>query len=251
MGATAAAPAEGPLALLVDADAALLAGPALHMLRQNGVAIDHAATPDAALAAIAERRYALVLLEVAEAAFDGSDLCQRIVAVEGPPVMIWSRQAELLDRVAGLELGADDFVSKHAHPLELLARTRAMLRRRRTYVRSSEPELEPGSWMFDAELNSVSSWRGARSWLTPATAALLRHLCARPRTLVSRDEIVAQLSDGDLAPRTVDIFVSRLRRSLAEADEADRLIRTAPRKGYLLDASVTDRGGRILLRLQG
>jgi two-component system OmpR family response regulator len=240
---------EAPVALFVDADARLLAGPALHMLRQNGLAIDHAATAEAALAALEAHSYAMVILEIAAEGFDGPDLCRRIVAAEGPPVMIWSRQRDLVDQVAGLELGADDYVAKAAHPLELLARSRAMLRRRRGLPRDPAAMLSPGAWTFDETLNCVASWRGTRSWLTPGGAALLRLFCARPREPIERMEIVDRLNERELALRTVDIFVSRLRRALAASDDAGKLIRTIPRKGYLLDAAVQPWTTGVLIRM--
>lgn len=241
--------AEAPTALFVDADAGLLAGPALHMLRQSGLVIDHVATAEAALQALAAQRYSMVILELAADGFDGADLCQRIVAADGPPVMIWSRHGELVDRVAGLELGADDYVAKAAHPLELLARTRAMLRRRRGPLRGAAATLPVGAWAFDESLGCITSWRGARSWLTPGGAALLRLFCARPREHIAREEIVQRLNERELALRTVDIFVSRLRRALSASDDAGKLIRTVPRKGYLLDAAVQPWSPGVLIRM--
>lgn len=230
-------------ALLVDGDPEIRSAAALHMLRQNGIAIEQAADPATALAALDRRAFNLVILELAGADYDGADLCRRIVERGGPPVLVWSLRAAALDQVAGLELGAEDYVAKTAHPLELLARARAILRRARSSAAlppSAGPQLEPGSWLYDPQVNSVRSWRGARVWLRPASSALLGVLCAHPRQSIEREALLQAVSRGSngVAVRTVDVVVSRLRRSLEACDGGGYLVRTIRPKGYLFDAAV-------------
>lgn len=240
-------------ALLIDPDPEIRSAAALHMLRQNGVAIDQAATAEAGLEAIDRRAYNLVILELAAADYDGPDLCHRIVERAGPPVLVWSARAAPLDQVAGLELGAEDYVAKTAHPLELLARTRAILRRGRAGKASDRPgdaELGPNTWLFDERVNSIRSWQGQRVWLRPASSGLLRMLCERPREQISREELLRGVSRGEgaVALRTIDVIVSRLRRSLEACDGGGYLIRTVRPTGYLFDASVEAGEAGVLFR---
>ena len=240
-------------ALLIDPDPEVCSASALHMLRQNGISIDQAATPDAALEALRRRSYNLVILELAASDFDGSDLCRRVVERHGPPVLVWSARAAPLDQVAGLELGAEDYLAKTAHPLELLARARTILRRglaTRPQAANSGPQLAPGSWIFDDRVNSLRSWRGGRVWLRPASSGLLAVLCARPREPISRDDLLPAVSRGaeEVAARTVDVVVSRLRRSLEACDGGGYLIRTIRPTGYLFDAVVEPMDGGLMIR---
>ena len=224
------------------------------MLRQNGVAIDQAATPEAALEAMTRRTYNLVILELAATDYDGADLCRRVVERAGPPVLVWSARAAPLDQVAGLELGAEDYVAETAHPLELLARTRAILRRGRAgkvAERSGgDADSAPNTWLFDERVNSIRSWQGQRVWLRPASSGLLRMLCERPREQISREELLRGVSRGDgaVALRTIDVIVSRLRRSLEACDGGGYLIRTVRPTGYLFDAAVETGAAGVLFR---
>lgn len=241
-------------ALLIDPDPEIRSAAALHMLRQNGVAVDQAATAEAALEAIARRAYNLIILELASADYDGADLCRRIVERNGPPVLVWSVRAAPLDQVAGLELGAEDYVAKTAHPLELLARTRAILRRGRAGVAAeragAQTELAPNAWLFDERVNSIRSWQGQRVWLRPASSSLLSMLCARPREQIGRDELLRAVSRGEtaVALRTIDVIVSRLRRSLEACDGGGYLIRTVRPTGYLFDAAVETGEAGVVFR---
>ena len=240
-------------ALVIDADPEVCSAAALHMLRRNGIAIDHAATPEAALEALRRRSYNLVILELAASDFDGSDLCRRIVEDRGPPVLVWSARAAPLDQVAGLELGAEDYLAKTAHPLELLARARTILRRTpatRPQPANAGQQLAPSSWIFDGRVNSLRSWRGARVWLRPASSGLLGVLCGRPREPIGREDLLPAVSRGvdEVAARTVDVVVSRLRRSLEACDGGGYLIRTVRPTGYLFDAAVEPMDGGLMIR---
>jgi two-component system OmpR family response regulator len=230
-------------ALLIDPDPETAGAAALHMLRQNLVAIDQVASPEAAFEALLRRRYGLVILELADGCYDGAGLCRGIVERGGPPVMIWSIRASPLEQVMGLELGAEDYLAKAAHPLEFLARVRVILRRERqlaSLAPAAGAAANGRSWLFEGDAHRVRSASGLQVRLRPACAALLQLLCERPRRRVEREEIRVWISgDGALvAPRTVDVMVSRLRRSLQACDGGENLIQTVRSGGYRLDATV-------------
>jgi two-component system OmpR family response regulator len=178
------------------------------------------------------------------------ELCRRLVQAARAAVIIWSQQATALDQVAGLELGADDFVAKSAHPLELLARSRAVLRRsaRQAQGRSAEA-LAVDSWLFSPGTNGLQAWTGAQIWLRRGCGLVLEALCETPRRPVSRDEVAARLARGEreYLLRGVDVLVSRLRRAFEECEGGGRLVRTALGKGYFLSADAQPRDGGFLI----
>lgn len=233
-----------PRVLWIDADAsAIEAG--VEMLRRHGFEVEQAATADAARTVLDGPGADLVILETALPDADGLALCRRLSEAETAPVMVVSRAADTLDRVAGLEFGADDVLPKTIHPLELLARVRALLRRAARQARQAS-EAELATWRFDAELGYVTSPSGRTVRLSPADAALLQLLAARPGEVLPRDALVAQLHGGDGAAaggRSIDARVARLRRTLSACDGAGDLIKTLRGGGYLFQAQVMARPG--------
>jgi two-component system OmpR family response regulator len=160
--------------------------------------------------------------------------------------MVMATAADTLDRVAGLEFGADDVLAKTTHPLELLARVRALLRRAARHTRR-EAEAALDTWRFDAELGYVTSPKGRTVRLSPADAALLSALAARPGEVLPREALVALLhGDGGAAGgRSIDARVARLRRTLSACDGAGELIKTLRGGGYLFQAQVTVRAAGL------
>lgn len=239
---SAPAPAGPARILWADADAAAI-DPGLEMLRRHGFEVIRAGTAAEAEAALVEGRFALVILETTLPDGDGLALCRRLSESESIPVLVVSACAETLDRVAGLEFGADDYLSKATHPLELLARVRALLRRAERHARlTSQAQL--AAWRFDAELGYVTSPGGRTVRLSPADAALLSALAARPGEVLGRDALLALLHDGDpgaAGGRSIDARIARLRRALAACDGAGDLIKTLRGGGYLFQAQVTPR----------
>lgn len=235
--AAAPQPAGPPRILWIDPDAGQEDAGA-QMLRRHGFEIDRHDTVAAAESVLAEDRPDLLILETALGAEDALDFCRRQSEADGPPILAYSARADALDRVAGLEFGADDYLDKTAHPLELLARVRALLRRT---GRARRRNPDPGPvWRFDTLSGCVSAISGRSVQLSPADAALLAVLAERPGQPLSR-EVLVKLLYGDAAQvggRSVDARVSRLRRALAACDGAGELIRTLRGGGYMFLAAV-------------
>jgi two-component system OmpR family response regulator len=233
-----------PRVLWIDADARAIE-PGAEMLRRHGYEVECAGSLQEAQSFLDRDRDGadLVILETALPDADGLALCRKLSEAETAPVLVFAEAADTLDRVAGLEFGADDVLAKTTHPLELLARVRALLRRAaRDARRTAAAELE--TWRFDAELGYVTSPGGRTVRLSPADAALLRTLAARPGEVLPRDALVALLH-GDAASaggRSIDARVARLRRTLSACDGAGDLIKTLRGGGYLFQAQVTARG---------
>ncbi|HEY0649775.1 response regulator transcription factor [Phenylobacterium sp.] len=229
--------------LWIDSDAVAIE-PGVDMLRRHGFDVSCAETAAQAQPVLDGHGTDLVILETALPDADGLALCRKLSEAETAPVLVVAKAADTLDRVAGLEFGADDVLPKTIHPLELLARVRALLRRAARQARQAA-EAALATWRFDAELGYVTAPSGRTVRLSPADSALLRALADRPGQVLPREALVALLhGDGGAAGgRSIDARVARLRRTLSACDGAGEFIKTLRGGGYLFQAQVTARGG--------
>lgn len=206
-------------------------------LAANGFVVATARDGAALDAVLAQRRVALVVLDWMLPGEDGLSICRRIRAGGGPPVVMLTARDEDGDRIAGLDGGADDYVSKPFNPQVLLARIRAVLRRGAPIESErlilADLAIDPAArrvLVGDAEL-----------LLTAAEFDLLLSFAQAPQRVLSRDRLL-DLTRGraaDAFDRSIDMQVSRLRRRLEEAgSEAAGLIRTVRNAGYILAAAV-------------
>ena len=184
----------------------------------------------------------LVLLDVMLPGEDGLSICRRVVDERGPPIIMLSAAGGEVDRVIGLELGADDYLAKPCSPRELLARIRAVLRRRTDGNPLAAP---PRSYQFsghtlDIPRRALRGADGVTILLSSGELALLLAFLAAPRQILSRDRLIENTmgADADVFDRAVDVQISRLRRKLHH-DGLAEVIRTVRGLGYIFDAKVT------------
>jgi two-component system OmpR family response regulator len=188
-----------------------------------------------------ERTIDLVVLDLMLPGVDGLSLCRDLRAKHRVPVLILSARGEDVDRIVGLEMGADDYLPKPFHPRELLARIRAILLRTSG---AAEPEQEVRGYRFDGHRldllrRSLVRSDGTRVSLTTAEFELLAIFLARPNRVLTRDMLV-ELTQGREAPaydRSIDVRVSRLRQALNDTGQV-RLLQTVYGEGYVLTAQV-------------
>jgi two-component system response regulator RegX3 len=186
------------------------------------------------------RRHDLLVLDVMLPGLSGFDLLRRLRAARcDTPVLMLTARGEEVDKVRGLKLGADDYVTKPFGVMELLARIEARLRRTRMALASAE-RLEAGEVAVD--FRSRRATRSGREVpLTPRELDILEVLAARRGEAVSRTELVACIwgtgTDGDVTTRTVDQHVASLRRKLGDDAAQPRLIETVYGYGYRLVAA--------------
>ncbi|MFH1808314.1 MAG: response regulator transcription factor [Pseudomonadota bacterium] len=163
----------------------------------------------------------LLILDVVMPEQDGLELCRRIRAVSQVPIIFLSARDEELDRVLGLELGADDYLTKPFSPRELVARVKAVLRRLREPVASTEPVplLQQGPLVLDPGRHRCT-WHETEVVLTVTEFALLQALLSAPGRVLSRDALVdrAYGQDHYITDRTVDSHVRRIRKKFAALD---------------------------------
>jgi two-component system, OmpR family, response regulator len=177
---------------------------------------------------------------------DGLSICRRLRAAAGPPIVMLTAKDEDIDRVLGLEMGADDYVSKPFNPRVLLARIRAVLRRAGgsgpdASERASET-LRVADLIVDLAARRVTTGEaGAEIPLTSAEYDLLHCFVTRPQRVLSRDQLLdwTRGRTADAFDRTIDVQVSRLRHKLdASGSGAASLLKTVRNAGYILAASV-------------
>ncbi|AUN33282.1 response regulator [Niveispirillum cyanobacteriorum] len=198
---------------------------------------------------IGRRRVDLVVLDLMLPGEDGLSICRRLHI--GPiriPVIMVTAKGEDIDRVLGLEIGADDYLPKPFNPRELVARVRAVLRRTRDAHR---PQPVIGrwyrftGWSLDAASRTLTDPGGQDVELTGGEFDLLLALLDHPQRLLSRDQLLDWTRGRDAAPfdRTIDVQLSRLRRKLGDDPKAPAMIRTVRGGGYLFAPRVETGGG--------
>lgn len=174
----------------------------------------------------------LLLLDVMLPGMSGFDICREVRKKSNIPIIMLTARGDVIDRVSGLELGADDYVGKPFEPRELVARVQALLRRAEQ-VGSVMGTLAFDGLTINTETRSVQV-DGAAVDLTSMEYELLMILARRQGRKLSRDEILSELRgiDAALLTRSVDIMVSRLRQKLGDAAKPPRFIQTIWGRGY-------------------
>ena len=217
-----------PKILLIDDDAEL-GGPLGVYLARFGLALHCALTPSAGLAQLRQGGFDAAILDVMLPEMDGFALCRAIRKESDIPVVMLTARGEVMDRVVGLELGADDYLPKPFEPRELVARLQTVLRRQR--VPDGAHRLQFEGLVLDLDKRSVLR-QDTELDLTSTEFELLSLLAREPGKVFSRDDILNRLRghEVDLQTRAVDLLVSRLRKKLEPLD----CIKTWRNAGYSL-----------------
>ncbi len=174
----------------------------------------------------------LLLLDVMLPGKDGFEICREVRKTSNVPIIMLTARGDVIDRVSGLEIGADDYIGKPFEPRELVARVQALLRR-------SESSANPGGRLefegleIDIDTRTVEV-DGAAIDLTSMEFELLLILARRPGKKLSRDEILSELRgiDAAILTRSVDIMISRLRSKIGDSLKPPKFIQTVWGRGY-------------------
>jgi len=198
-------------------------------------------------AALASGGIDLVTLDLMLGGENGLNLARQIRQSHDVPIVMISGKGDTIDRVVGLELGADDYISKPFHPREVVARIRAVLRRKaapaappKPVARAQSERLTFAGWTLDIGSRELIGPDAAPQQLTTAEFNLLEALVRRPQRVLSRDMIMDLLKGHDWTPfdRSIDALVSRLRRKIEIDASAPRLVKTVRGVGYMLACPV-------------
>jgi two-component system OmpR family response regulator len=229
-----------PNLLLVEDDQDLRAEMAAY-LSANGYRVLEAGDVTEARRRLSEGAVHLMVLDVNLPGEDGLSFCRKLNDERGPPILMLSAMGETVDRILGLELGADDYVVKPVTPRELLARVKALLRRRPPAANANEAMgYSFAGFKLDLAARQLRAPNGMILLLTRGELAILTALLARPRMVVTREELLAAVrgESVDEIGRGVDLHISRLRRKIQD-QTTQEVIRTQRGIGYMLDARVT------------
>jgi two-component system OmpR family response regulator len=186
----------------------------------------------------------LIVLDLMLPGESGQQIIRRMSPdADAPAVIVLSAMGEARDRIEGLELGADDYVAKPCNPRELLARIRAVLRRRMS-VKEARAGLGMqvgfAGWKLDLVRRELRSPSGILINLSDGEFLMLNHLVSRAGDVLSRETLLGLSGQSDSGDRSVDVQISRLRRKLStEGSDGADLIRTVRNGGYMFTATVT------------
>jgi len=214
-------------------------------LRTNACNVTTATDGREMVRAMTDRRVDLLILDVMLPGEDGLSLCRKVRAESETPIIMLTARSDDVDRIMGLEMGADDYLGKPFNPRELLARINAVLRRQAAAKIASATNgatmLAFASWRIDLRLRELRNPAGARVAMTSAEFDLLQTFCERPGRVLSRDSLL-DLTQGRNAgsfERSIDVLVSRIRRKIEPDPQEATLIKTVRPGGYLFTPTVT------------
>ena len=219
-----------PRILLIDDDTELGPPLAAYFARFE-LQLEQALRPSEGLARLARGGFDVAILDVMLPEMDGFALCREIRKTSDLPILMLTARGDVMDRVVGLELGADDYLPKPFEPRELVARVQTVLRRRQPARPAQGSPLQFDGLQIDPVTRQVQ--RAGQALELTSTEFDLLHLLARePGKVFSRDDILNQLRghEAELYTRAVDIVVSRLRKKLEPLD----CIKTLRNAGYSL-----------------
>lgn len=213
-------------------------------LEQAGYRVSAVADGRAMRRALEENRIDLVILDLMLPGEDGLSLCRELRARSNLPVLMLTARGDEVDRIVGLEMGADDYLAKPFNPRELLARIRSIVRRAQALpanmAASEVRTLGFAGWTLDVAARSVRAPDGLVVPLSGAEYRLLRVFLDHPQCVMSREQLL-ELANGRetvLFDRSIDVLVGRLRKRLRDDSREPALIKTVRGEGYVLATQV-------------
>ena len=230
-----------PVEILVVDDELDLREMVAEYLMRHGFRVRTAMDGEAMTAKLQEKTADLVILDIAMPGEDGLTLARRLREHSDVCIMMLTASGEIVDRVVGLEMGADDYLAKPFDLRELLARVRTVLRRRADAdARSAQPVALPdilrfGRWLLDLDAHKLIGEGGEELRLTSMEFDLLHAFARRPNKVLSRNQLLDLAHHRDWEPfdRSIDIRVARLRRKIERDPAKPQIIKTIPGAGYM------------------
>jgi two-component system OmpR family response regulator len=212
-------------------------------LTEHGFRVTQAANGREMMNAIEVGRFDLVVLDLMMPGESGLVLCQKLREQSGPPVIMLTAMGSEVDRVIGLEIGADDYVAKPFSPRELVARIKAVLRRAAKVVADSDDlplAYEFNGWRLEPTRRVLCDPRGAVVDVTSGELDLLLVFVTRPQRVLTRDQLL-DLARGRASAaldRSIDVQISRLRRKIETDPREPAIIKTIRSGGYVFTSQV-------------
>jgi two-component system OmpR family response regulator len=227
--------------LVVDDDAEIRSLTAEY-LRRSGLRVTAAADGREMRQVLEASRVDLVVLDLMMPGEDGLTLCRDLRARSNLPVVMLTARGDELDRIIGIEMGADDYLAKPFNPRELLARIKSVLRRARTLPEAPAEarRLRFAGWTLDLVTRDLGSPEGAVVALSGTEFRLLKAFVEHPNHVLDRNQLMDLTLGREAAPfdRSIDVQLSRLRQRLRDDAREPRIIKTVRNQGYVLAATV-------------
>ncbi|WP_260294858.1 response regulator [Sedimenticola hydrogenitrophicus] len=217
-------------------------------LEQNGYRVTAVGEGKAMNRVLEEQRIDLVVLDLMLPGADGLELCRNLRVKSRVPIIMLTARGDEMDRILGLEMGADDYLPKPFNPRELLARIKVVLRRSAAlpYDQPESPvrAIRFANWTLDPVARHLESSSGAVVPLSGAEYRLLKVFLEHPNRVLNRDQLLdlTQGRDADPFDRSIDVLVSRLRRRLEDDPKDPGIIKTVRGEGYVFAVQVNHRG---------
>ena len=214
-------------------------------LEQHGMRVSCARDGKEMKRLLDEREFDLLVLDLMMPGEDGLTLCRELRVTSRLPIIMLTAMGEETDRIIGLEMGADDYLSKPFNPRELLARIKAVMRRTQAeslpVPETLTRDLRFDRWLLDVNRRELVDEEGVGMSLSTAEFDLLKVFLERPQRVLSRDQLLdlARGREAVAFDRAIDTLVSRLRRKLERDPKNPELIKTIWGGGYLFAADVT------------
>ncbi len=235
-----------PHILVVDDNAEIRSLLSKHLIR-NGLRATTAPSGAEARKVLASAAIDLIVLDIMMPGEDGLSVCRHVRETRDAPIILLTAVSEDTDRIVGLEMGADDYLTKPFNPRELLARIKAVLRRANSLPRVGGGEVPDetvvtfGDWRLRIDRRELEDENGTVISLSTAEFALIKVFTDHPRMVLSRDQML-DLTQGRAAnvfDRSIDNQVSRLRKKIEPDPKAPTLIKTVWGGGYMLSVAVS------------
>ncbi|WP_375292960.1 response regulator [Ensifer sp. ENS06] len=230
-----------PKILIVEDDAEISNLLAL-TVQESGMIPTIAAAGNVMQALLRDNDFDLIVLDVMLPGEDGLSICRRIRSEETTPIILLTALGEEVDRIVGLEVGADDYITKPFSPREVVARIRSILRRASYGLAngSMQQKMRFDGWQIDPLRRQLHDPSYARVALTTTEFDLLLGFCRNPGRVITREELLSLTHTGLAGPieRSIDVHVSRLRQKIEADPKAPILIQTVRLGGYVFTAKV-------------
>ena len=213
-------------------------------MRENGMTPTIAEDGHVMQSLLRNNTFDLIILDVMLPGEDGLTLCRKIRAEKTIPIILLTALGEEVDRIVGLEVGADDYITKPFSPREVVARVRSLLRRASYGLVSTtgQRRLRFDGWQIDPMRRQLHDPTNARVALTTTEFDLLLAFCRNPGRVITREELLSLTHSGLAGPieRSVDVHISRLRQKIESDPREPLLLQTVRLGGYTFTASVEE-----------
>ncbi|CDZ63892.1 response regulator [Neorhizobium galegae] len=233
---------QGAARILVVEDDRDIASMLIDLIKEAGYVAEAVGSAVEMDGVLKKKEFDLIVLDGMLPGEDGFSICRRIRSSDTIPILMLTARTKEIDRVVGLELGADDYVTKPFKSRELLARIKALLRRS-SYSAQVKPKQEPmtfAGWRIDPVTRELTDRDGFHVSLTTAEFDVLLVFCQNPRQVMNRQEILAHTHAGSAGPveRSIDVHVSRVRQKIEPNYKEPTFIKTVRLGGYVFTPEV-------------